>query len=287
MTSLPRTVLLASPRSCCAGVERAIEIVELALAQRGAAVYVRNQIVHNAHVVSELETRGAVFVDELDEVPDGAMVVFSAHGVSPAVRVDAARRGLSVIDATCPLVTSVHAEARRAAARGGTIVLIGHAGHEEVDETTAVIAALTDRFPDAAGPGAGDICYATTNRQNAVAAIAAEADLVLIVGSPNSHNSARLGELSRRCGVPARLIEDAAAIQPHWLDGVATVGVSAGASAPEHLVEGVIAYLRSLGPIEVVERLLTVETIQFGLPKQVRPSHHAADTPHREGGRIP
>jgi 4-hydroxy-3-methylbut-2-enyl diphosphate reductase len=311
-----RTVLLASPRSLCAGVERAIEIVEQALRLRGAPVFVRKQIVHNAHVVADLESRGAVFVGELDEAPAGATVVFSAHGVSPAVRQEAEARGLDVIDATCPLVTKVHAEARRAAARGDTIVLIGHAGHEEVegtsgqapgrtvvvdgpadiaaldipdparvsyltqttlalDETAEAIAALTERFPAVAGPGAEDICYATTNRQNAVAAVAAEADLVLVVGSANSSNSVRLVELARRQGTPAHLIDDASGIRPEWLDGVRTIGLSAGASAPPYLVRQVIDHLAGLGPVSVAERTVTVETIRFGLPAALR------------GGQIP
>jgi 4-hydroxy-3-methylbut-2-enyl diphosphate reductase len=307
----PRTVLLASPRSLCAGVERAIEIVERALDLRGAPVYVRKQIVHNAHVVADLESRGAVFVEELDEVPDGAVVVFSAHGVSPLVRTDADRRALTVIDATCPLVTKVHAEARRAAVRGDTIVLIGHAGHEEVegtlgqapgrtvlvedadgiaaleipgsarvsyltqttlalDETAATINALIDRFPDATGPGAEDICYATTNRQRAVAAVAAEADLVLVVGSANSSNSVRLVELARRLGTSAHLIEDASGIRPEWLERATVIGLSAGASAPPHLVAQVIEHLAALGPVRIDERQVTTETVRFALPWSLR-----------------
>lgn len=312
VTGTTRTVLLASPRSLCAGVERAIEIVERALARCGAPLYVRKQIVHNAHVVADLRARGVVFVEELQEVPEGATVVFSAHGVSPAVRQEAERRNLRVFDATCPLVTKVHAEARRAAARGDTIVLIGHAGHEEVegtlgeapehtvvvdgpgdidvlhvadpgrvsyltqttlaaDETAATIAALTDRFPHAAGPGSQDICYASTNRQHAVSAVAAEADLLLVVGSANSSNSVRLVELARRHGTAAHLIDDFTGIRPEWLDGVSVVGLSAGASAPPYLVQEVIDLLRTLGPIEVAERQVTVETIQFGLPSSLRP----------------
>lgn len=306
-----RTVLLASPRSLCAGVDRAIEIVELALEQRGVPVYVRKQIVHNTHVVADLQRRGAIFVDELDEVPDGATVVFSAHGVAPAVRDDATRRGLLVIDATCPLVAKVHAEARRFAARGDTIVLIGHAGHEEAegtlgeapdrtvlvgtaaevadleiadparisyvtqttlaaDETAKVIAALQERFPALSGPASDDICYATTNRQNAVKAIATEADLVLVVGSANSSNSLRMVELAVRQGTAAYLIDDVTAINPEWLRDARVVGLSAGASAPPHLVEEVIEHLRGLGPIEVHERQVATEAIAFGLPPQVR-----------------
>ncbi|MCG5215321.1 4-hydroxy-3-methylbut-2-enyl diphosphate reductase [Streptosporangium sp. KLBMP 9127] len=303
----PRTVLLAAPRSFCAGVERAVEIVERALDQRGGPVYVRKQIVHNAHVVAGLETSGAVFVEELDDVPDGATVVFSAHGVSPAVRVEAERRGLDVIDATCPLVTKVHAEARRFAARGDTVVLIGHAGHEEVegtlgeapdrtvlvqdtddvdrllvldpakvsyltqttlavDETAEVVDALRARFADLRGPGSDDICYATTNRQNAVKVIAEESDLVLVIGSANSSNSVRLVELAHRHGAPAHLVDDAGDIRPEWLTGARVVGLTAGASAPPRLVEDVISALSGLGPVTVAEREVARETVRFTLP---------------------
>jgi 4-hydroxy-3-methylbut-2-en-1-yl diphosphate reductase len=306
---MPRTVLLAAPRSFCAGVERAIEIVEQALAQRGRPVYVRKQIVHNAHVVADLSERGAVFVDELSAVPRGATVVFSAHGVSPAVRAEADRRGLRVIDATCPLVTKVHAEARRFAGRGDTVLLIGHAGHEEVegtlgeapestvlvqdvaeahtvevpdadrvsyltqttlavDETEEILAVLRDRFPALRGPGSEDICYATTNRQRALTAVAEDADLVLVVGSANSSNSVRLVELARRAGTRAERIEDAADIRDEWLDGVRVVGLTAGASAPPNLVDEVLA---RLGPDTVVERETAVETVTFTLPAAVRP----------------
>ncbi|WP_433004544.1 4-hydroxy-3-methylbut-2-enyl diphosphate reductase [Kribbella sp. CA-294648] len=306
-----RTILLASPRSFCAGVERAIEVVEQLLERRGRPVYVRKQIVHNAHVVAELESRGAVFVDELDAVPEGATVVFSAHGVSPAVRDEADRRGLDVIDATCPLVTKVHAEARRYAGRGDTVVLIGHAGHEEVegtmgealdrtvlvetvedvarlevedpsrvsyltqttlavDETTAILDALRNKFGALRGPEAADICYATTNRQEALAAIADESDLVLVVGSTNSSNSRRLVELALKRGTPAHLIDDATDIDAHWLDGVRVIGLTAGASAPPRLVDEVVDWVRGFGPVEVVERELTRETIHFTLPSTVR-----------------
>lgn len=306
-----RTILLASPRSFCAGVERAIEVVEQLLERRGRPVYVRKQIVHNTHVVAELESRGAVFVDELDAVPEGATVVFSAHGVSPAVREEADRRGLDVIDATCPLVTKVHAEARRYAARGDTVLLIGHAGHEEVegtmgealgrtllvetvedvarlevedptrvsyltqttlavDETTAILDALRNKFRGLRGPEAADICYATTNRQESLAAIAEESDLVLVVGSTNSSNSRRLVELALKRGTPAHLIDDASDIDAHWLDGVRVIGLTAGASAPPRLVEGVIDWIREFGPVEVVEREHTQETIHFTLPSTVR-----------------
>ncbi|MGH3776250.1 MAG: 4-hydroxy-3-methylbut-2-enyl diphosphate reductase [Pseudonocardiaceae bacterium] len=308
-----RTVLLASPRSFCAGVERAIAVVEQLLDQRGGPIYVRKQIVHNVHVVADLQAHGAVFVDELDAVPDGATVVFSAHGVSPAVRTEAADRGLEVIDATCPLVTKVHAEARRFAARGDTVVLIGHDGHEEVegtlgeapdqtvlvqsvdevaelevadpervsyltqttlavDETTQMVAALRARFPALRGPASDDICYATTNRQDALKAIAEESDLVLVVGSTNSSNSVRLVELANRHGMPSYLIDDPSDIRPEWLDGVGVVGLTAGASAPPRLVEAVIAALAELGPVTVVERETTRETVHFTLPAAVRRS---------------
>ncbi|MET0237799.1 MAG: 4-hydroxy-3-methylbut-2-enyl diphosphate reductase [Kibdelosporangium sp.] len=303
-------VLLASPRSFCAGVERAIEVVERALAHRGPPVYVRKQIVHNTHVVTDLQARGAVFVDELDAVPNGSTVVFSAHGVSPAVRAEAAGRELDVIDATCPLVTKVHAEAKRFAGRGDTVVLVGHAGHEEVegtmgeapgstvlvetaedvasleiadpskvsylmqttlavDEAAGVVGALRERYPDLQGPGSDDICYATTNRQEALRAIAKESDLVLVIGSANSANSVRLMELARRHGTASYLIDDVSDIRPEWLDGVRVVGVTAGASAPPGLVDEVVA---ALDPATVAERETARETIRFTLPSAVRRS---------------
>jgi 4-hydroxy-3-methylbut-2-enyl diphosphate reductase len=306
-TSSPRTVLLASPRAFCAGVERAIAAVEQLLADRGAPIYVRKQIVHNTHVVAGLRGRGAVFVDELAEVPPGATVVFSAHGVSPEVWRQAEALGLQVVDATCPLVAKVHAEARRFAARGDTVVLIGHAGHEEtegtlgeapertvlvqteadvtaldppdptrvsylaqttlaVDETATIIAALRARFPHARGPGTDDICYATTNRQRALTVVAEEADLVLVVGSANSSNSARLAELARRRGTPAHLIEDASEIEPAWLATARVIGLTAGASAPPALVDEVLAALRRFGPLVVTEREVTREHIRFTVP---------------------
>ena len=307
----PRRVLLAGPRSFCAGVERAIEIVEKILDQRGAPVYVRKQIVHNTRVVADLERRGAVFVDELSEVPDGGCVVFSAHGVSPAVRAEAARRGLDAIDATCPLVAKVHAEARRFAADGYLVVLIGHAGHEEVegtlgeapesmalvqtaadvarlrpadpskvaylmqttlavDEAAEVAAALTERFPAARAPGSDDICYATTNRQRAIRAVAAESDLVLVAGSANSSNSVRLVETAERAGTPAHLIDGPSDIQLGWLAGASTIGLTAGASAPPAVIEDIVTALSGLGPVEVTERVITTENIRFSLPKEVR-----------------
>ncbi len=306
-----RTVLLASPRSFCAGVERAIEVVERALDERPAPVYVRKQIVHNTHVVARLQARGAVFVDELDAVPDGATVVFSAHGVSPSVHTEAMRRELNVIDATCPLVAKVHAEARRFAARGDTVILIGHAGHEEVegtlgeapehmvlvqtvadvedlhvpdparvsyltqttlavDEAADVIAALHARFPALRGPAADDICYATTNRQNALTAIASESDLVLVVGSVNSSNSLRLVELAHRHDTTAHLINDAGDVRPEWLAGVRVIGLTAGASAPPRLVDAVVDALAGLGPLILAERETTRETIRFTLPPAAR-----------------
>ncbi|MFD0773054.1 4-hydroxy-3-methylbut-2-enyl diphosphate reductase [Streptomonospora algeriensis] len=306
-----RRVLLAGPRSFCAGVERAIDIVEQALEQRGAPVYVRKQIVHNATVVDELAERGAVFVEELDEVPDHATVVFSAHGVSPAVRQEAARRGLDVIDGTCPLVAKVHAEARRFAARGDAVVLVGHAGHEEVegtlgeapesmalvstaddvrelelaegrpvsyltqttlavDETAEVVDVLREKFPSLQEPPSDDICYATTNRQAALQAVVDESELVLVVGSENSSNSVRLVELSRRAGVPAELIDRAEDIRPEWLEGVRTIGLTAGASAPPALVTEVVTWLGAFGPVHVDEREITRETVFFELPSVLR-----------------
>jgi 4-hydroxy-3-methylbut-2-enyl diphosphate reductase len=291
-------------------VERAIEIVERALEMRGSPVYVRKQIVHNTRVVADLEERGAVFVDELDEVPDGATVVFSAHGVSPAVRSDAGSRGLSVIDATCPLVSKVHAEARRFAREGYTVALIGHEGHEEVegtlgeapgstvlvqtandvaaldpgpsgvaylmqttlavDEAASVAGALRERFPDVRGPGSDDICYATTNRQAAAREVAEEADLVLVAGSRNSSNSVRLVETAERAGTPAYLIDEASDIDLSWLSGVSVIGLTAGASAPPAVVSEIITALSGLGRVTVSERVTTTESVQFGLPREVR-----------------
>ena len=304
-------VLLAGPRSFCAGVERAIEIVERALELRGAPVYVRKQIVHNTRVVADLEQRGAIFVDELDEVPNGATVVFSAHGVAPAVRTDASQRSLSVIDATCPLVSKVHAEARRFAEKGYTVALIGHAGHEEVegtlgeapdstvlvqtaadvaalsvedpskvaylmqttlaiDEAADVSGALREKFPQMRAPGSDDICYATTNRQAAVRAVATEADVVLVAGSKNSSNSVRLVERSEREGTPAHLIDGATDIDLSWLADASVVGLTAGASAPPAVVSEIITALSGLGTVTVTERVTTTESVQFGLPREVR-----------------
>ena len=305
-----REIVLGSPRASCAGVVRAVDIVREALADRGAPIYVRKQIVHNTHVVSELEELGAVFVEEVDEVPEGATVIYSAHGVSPAVRAAAAERGLDVIDATCPLVAKVHAETRRFARRGFDIVLIGHEGHEEVegtvgeapdrvrviesadevddvavadpervayltqttlavDETALVVEALRERFPALAGPRSDDICYATQNRQDAVRALARDCDIVLVVGSQNSSNSRRLVEVAERAGSRSELIERADDIRPELLRDVRRVGLTAGASAPEELVEGVVAALDGLGSVSVSERAVATESIQFKLPPQV------------------
>jgi 4-hydroxy-3-methylbut-2-en-1-yl diphosphate reductase len=307
----PRQVMLASPRSFCAGVERAIEIVELALEQYGAPVYVRKQIVHNATVVADLEQAGAIFVDELSEVPDGANVVFSAHGVSPEVRTEAMRRGLATVDATCPLVAKVHAEARRFASDGYLVALIGHAGHEEVegtlgeapasmalvetvadvgkmqpadpgkvaylmqttlaaDEAAGIVSAITDRFPSATGPGSDDICYATTNRQRAVRAIAAESDLVLVAGSANSSNSQRLVETAERAGTKAYLVDRAEDIQLDWLVGTKAIGIAAGASAPPAIVGQIVAALSGLGEVRTKDVVVATESVQFGLPKELR-----------------
>ncbi len=305
-----RELIVGSPRASCAGVERAVEIVERTLADRGAPVYVRKQIVHNAHVVLSLEQRGAVFVEELDEVPEGETVIFSAHGVSPAVRLEAQQRGLDVIDATCPLVSKVHAEARRFAEGGFDIVLIGHRSHDEVegtlgesperiqvladadevaelqvrdpnrvafltqttlavDETDEVVDALRARFPAAVGPASSDICYATQNRQDAVRALASDCDLILVVGSPNSSNSRRLVEVAERSGCGALLIGDASEIPPVILHGARRVGVMAGASAPEALVQAVINALGGLGEVSVSERAVANEDMHFKLPREV------------------
>jgi 4-hydroxy-3-methylbut-2-enyl diphosphate reductase len=306
----PKEIFLAEPRSFCAGVRRAIETVERALDLYGPPVYVRRQIVHNAHVVSALETAGAVFVDELDEVPDGANVVFSAHGVGTSVRAEAARRQMSTIDATCPLVSKVHSEARRFNAAGRQLVLIGHPGHDEVegtlgtvpeialvstpedvagldldpdrptavltqttlatDEVAGVVTALEDRFVDLARPSASDICYASQNRQEAVRAIAPECEVVLVLGSANSSNSNRLVEVARRSGARAYLVDGGADVHLSWLAGVRRIGVTAGASAPENLVQEVVAWLAGLGPAAVVERSVRNEHVTFPLPTEVR-----------------
>ncbi|MGH3415218.1 MAG: 4-hydroxy-3-methylbut-2-enyl diphosphate reductase [Actinocrinis sp.] len=306
-----RRVVLASPRSFCAGVERAIEIVEEALERYGAPVYVRRQIVHNAYVVADLERRGAVFVEELDEVPDDVPVVLSAHGVAPSVREDAAERGLTVVDATCPLVAKVHTEARRALRDGNTVVFIGHPNHDESegllgedpdprhprirlvenarqakelevedpsrlayltqttlaeDEAADIVSALRDTFPTIAEPPSSDICYATTNRQRAIRDIAAEVDVVLVVGSQNSSNSKRLVEVAQRAGAAAYLIDGADEIDPAWLAGARSVGLTAGASAPPKLVDEVAEALAGLGPVDREDPPGVEENYKFTLP---------------------
>jgi 4-hydroxy-3-methylbut-2-enyl diphosphate reductase len=304
---MARKILIAAPRGWCAGVERAVEVVERCLARYGAPVYVRRQIVHNLHVVRQLEGQGAIFVESEEEVPEGALCVLSAHGVSPAVRENAARRNLTVIDATCPLVTKVHVEARRFAKAGRTIFLVGHNGHEEVegtageapgqmvvidgmdglaaaeaedpgnvafltqttlsvDETVGVIAALRHRFPDIVGPRHDDICYASQNRQEAVKALAARSDVILIVGSDNSSNSNRLVEVGRDAGRPSYLIADETAIDPAWIEGTEVIGVSSGASTPDELVARVVAYLRARGYGEQEELRVATEDVHFPLP---------------------
>jgi 4-hydroxy-3-methylbut-2-enyl diphosphate reductase len=301
-------VILANPRGFCAGVDRAIEIVERALALHGAPIYVRHEVVHNRFVVEDLRVKGAVFVDELSEVPAGGTVVFSAHGVSQAVRKDAAARGLQVFDATCPLVTKVHVEVARMREHGYEVVMIGHRGHPEVegtmgqadggihlvetaqdveslqvgdaehlayvtqttlsvDDAAAVISALRLRFPRIVGPKKDDICYATQNRQDAVKALAGHTDLILVVGSPNSSNSNRLREVAQNAGVPAYMVDAAEDLDPRWLEGKARIGITAGASAPEVLVRGLIDRLRSLGATEVREMAGISEGVVFPLPK--------------------
>jgi 4-hydroxy-3-methylbut-2-enyl diphosphate reductase len=309
-------IVLANPRGFCAGVDRAIEIVKRALETLGAPIYVRHEVVHNRYVVDDLKQRGAIFVEELDEVPDGATVIFSAHGVSQAVRGVAQARGLKIFDATCPLVTKVHLEVARQCRAGRDMVLVGHAGHPEVegtmgqwrgedgdgriylvenledvarlavaqpgnlayttqttlsvDDTRSIIAALRERFPAIQGPRNDDICYATQNRQDAVRQLAKGCDLVLVVGSPNSSNSNRLRELAEREGVEAHLIDGADEIDPRWVQGRRQVGVSAGASAPEVLVRGVIDRLRALGAASVRELDGKPEDMVFALPKELR-----------------
>ncbi len=323
MSSSQRRVLLAKPRGYCAGVDRAVQAVEMALEKFGPPVYVRRQIVHNTYVVSTLEERGAVFVTEVDEVPPGAVVVFSAHGIAPGVRLDAERRGLHAIDATCPLVTKVHNEARRFAARDYDILLVGHEGHEEVvgtageapsrvrlvdgadgaadvevrdpskvvwlsqttlsvDETEQTVNALRERFPALLDPPSDDICYATQNRQAAVKVIATQADLVIVVGSPNSSNSVRLVEVAKDYGAPAAyLVDDAGELDERWLDGVTTVGVTSGASVPEELVSAVLDTLagHGFGSVEEVEAV--EEHMTFALPRELRPAGAAG--PGRSG----
>ncbi len=312
MTFTVEKLLLAAPRGYCAGVDRAVQTVERALELYGAPVYVRKEIVHNKHVVAQLRERGAVFVEELDDsIPEGATTVFSAHGVSPAVHAQAAERGLSTIDATCPLVTKVHVEAKKFAAEGYTIVLIGHSGHEEVegtmgeapdsivlveteadvdaldvadpekvafisqttlsvDETRAIINRLRERFPSITGPRTDDICYATTNRQSAVKQMAAECDLVLVIGSQNSSNSQRLVEVARDYGADSYLIDNESQVEDAWLDGKRIVGISSGASAPEELVDRLVAFFTARGVSDVSEFEVIREDVRFMLPKRIR-----------------
>jgi len=303
-------VVLAQPRGFCAGVERAIEIVERALEKYGPPIYVRHEIVHNRHVVERLRAKGAHFVDEIDEVPKGSVTIFSAHGVASAIEERAADRGLPVIDATCPLVSKVHIEGQRYANQGREIILIGHAGHPEiegtmgritgrvhlisrpeevaklnvadpdklafitqttlsVDDTRAVIEALKARFPSIVGPDTKDICYATQNRQRAARELARIVDVVLVVGAPNSSNSNRLREIAAECGVPSYLIEDARALDPCWLEGVSSVGITAGASAPEELVEELIERLREMTGTEVEILPGITENVRFRMPSQL------------------
>ncbi|MGI8726895.1 MAG: 4-hydroxy-3-methylbut-2-enyl diphosphate reductase [Solirubrobacterales bacterium] len=310
-THAPSKVLLAAPRGYCAGVDRAVQTVEHALDLYGPPVYVRKEIVHNKHVVSELSERGAIFVEEETEVPEGALVVFSAHGVAPSVHENAAKRNLQTIDATCPLVTKVHVEARKFAAEGYTIILIGHDGHEEVegttgeapesiilvetaadvatlevpdpdrvafitqttlsvDETQEIVVALRERFPNITSPKTDDICYATTNRQLAVKALARECDLVLVIGSKNSSNSNRLVDVTRELGTASHLIDNAGQVQEEWLEGVETVGISSGASAPEELVTALVDFFKDRGAEDVSELRTVDEDVRFMLPKTIR-----------------
>jgi len=303
-----KEILLAQPRGFCAGVDRAIEIVERAIAQFGAPIYVRHEIVHNRYVVDELSEKGAVFVEDLAEVPPGSHLVFSAHGVSIAVKSEAEQRGLQVFDATCPLVTKVHVEVAKMRAEGLEIVMIGHRGHPEVegtmgqsddgmyliettedieklqvrdpnrlayvtqttlsvDDTAEIIDALKRRFPNVAEPKKGDICYATTNRQQAVKFMAPQVDLLIVVGSPSSSNSSRLREVAQKNGVESHMVDDAGQINPLWIEGKSRIGVTAGASAPEVLVQQVIARLKALGVTSVRELDGVQENVTFPLPK--------------------
>ena len=307
-------ILLANPRGFCAGVDRAISIVELSLEIHGAPIYVRHEVVHNRFVVDGLKAKGAIFVEELDEVPDDAIVIFSAHGVSQAVRQEAKRRGLKVFDATCPLVTKVHMQVARASRKGTKAILIGHEGHPEVlgtmgqydneeggiylvesvediaslpvsnqdeltfmtqttlsiDDTSGVIEALKEKYPAIQGPRKNDICYATTNRQQAVRELAKQSQLVLVIGSKNSSNSNRLAELASRMGVQSRLIDGPEDIDASWLGGVETIGITAGASAPEVLVQSVILHLKGLGVTEVANLEGLEENMFFEVPKELR-----------------
>jgi len=315
-------VVLAQPRGFCAGVERAIEIVERALEKYGPPIYVRHEIVHNRHVVERLRAKGARFVDELDEIPPGSVTIFSAHGVSSSVESEAAGRGLPVIDATCPLVSKVHSEGQRYAQQDREIILIGHAGHPEiegtmgridgrvhlistpeevaalevsdptrlafitqttlsVDDTRSVIEALKARFPDILGPDTKDICYATQNRQRAASDLAKVVDLVLVVGAPNSSNSNRLREIAAQHGVPAYLIQDAKALDVKWLDGVESVGITAGASAPAELVQDLIDRLRELNEVELSVLPGVIENVRFRMPPELADAQQAVAADER------
>ena len=315
-----KKVILAAPRGYCAGVDRAVQMVERALDTLGAPVYVRKEIVHNRHVVEELAKRGAVFVESEDQIPEGAVCIFSAHGVSPEVRRNAEARNLKVIDATCPLVTKVHLEAKRFDRAGRRIVLVGHEGHEEiegtageapastyviespeqitslpfasdepvayltqttlsVDDTLQTVEALRTHFSDLTEPRSDDICYATQNRQVAVKAIAPDSDVVLIVGALNSSNSNRMVEVARAAGTPAYLVPDATQLDPAWVEGAETVGVSSGASAPEVLVDGLLQRLALLGFEHVETREITTEDVTFSLPPWLRPTTEDAPAP--------
>ena len=305
-----KKVVLAKPRGFCAGVDRAIDVVEMALRLYGSPVYVRKEIVHNKYVIRSLAAKGAVFIDELDEVPDGAVAIYSAHGVSPEVRATATAKNLKVIDATCPLVTKVHMEAVRYAGDNRSIILVGHAGHDEVigtmgevpgriqlvgnveqaekvevpdpdrvavttqttlgvDDANVIIEVLRRRFPKLITPTSDDICYATQNRQTAVKLLAEDVDLVLVLGSDNSSNSRRLREVAEGAGAKAFLIDDATEIQPEWLEGVECVAITAGASAPEYLVQQVVDYFRSLGAAHVEEVMAIDEKVTFLLPPEL------------------
>jgi 4-hydroxy-3-methylbut-2-en-1-yl diphosphate reductase len=310
VTMSGKRVLLATPRGYCAGVERAVEAVERALDAHGAPVYVRKQIVHNLHVVRDLEAKGAVFVDDVEQVPEGAVTVLSAHGSPPRVFDESRARGLDLIDATCPLVTKVHVEARRFAEGGKTIVLIGHAGHEEVegtsgqapartvlvqdraeaetvelpdgpiayltqttlsvDETSEIVQVLQRRYPHLEGPPREDICYATQNRQDAVKALVDRVDVLLVIGSKNSSNSNRLAEVARERDTPGFLVDDETEVDPAWLAAAAVVGLTSGASAPEHLVERMLAWLARLGFDDVEQVSVAEEGVRFSLPVGVR-----------------
>ena len=317
MTDTIEKILLAAPRGYCAGVDRAVQTVERALDRYGPPVYVRKEIVHNKHVVEELRAKGAIFVESETEVPEGSVTVFSAHGVAPSVHENATARRLRTIDATCPLVTKVHVEARRFAAEGYTIVLVGHDGHEEVegtmgeapdhmvlvqteqdvdelvlddpqkvafisqttlsvDETRGIIERLRERFPAIVGPRTDDICYATTNRQAAVRRLARMCDLILVIGSRNSSNSQRLVEVASDCGARSHLIDNAGELDESWLDGVRTLGISSGASAPEELVQELLALFRARGVSDVSEVTVTREDVRFMLPKTIRDPAAAA-----------